>query len=149
MYLTKEYIFQELISPDMKLRSLGADEVRDMIEFDSIAENEIPEYIDHLLKALQYDNTHETDNSIIFAICFLFDSFNIASVNLTPFMSIIEGTYRKKKFHDDIIIEIIWMFARRHSIKFLPAIKLCTLLKNQIINAEAEKAEEYILKHQT
>jgi len=149
MYLTKDSIFQELLSSDMKLRILGADEVRDMIEFDSIKENEILEYIDHLLKALLFDNSPKADESIIFAMCFLIDSYNVISVDLAPFMSIIDGTYRKKRFHDDIIIEIIWMFARRHNIKFMPLIQLCKSLKNQKLALEAVKAEIYILEHQT
>jgi hypothetical protein len=149
MYLTKEGIFQELLSSDMKLRILGADGTRDMIEYDSIEENEIPEYIAHLLKALQYDNSPNTDDSIISAMCLLFDTYNFTFVDLAPLMSIImsiiDGTYRKKRFHDDVILEIIWMFTRKYHIKFMPIIQLCKSLKNQKLNFEAVKAEEYIL----
>ena len=147
MYLTKEDIFKELLSSDVRLRILGSKETRDMVEYDSIKENEISGYIDHLLEALGYDNSQEADDEIINSICFLFDSYNIMSVDLTPFLSIIEGSYRKKKYHADSIVEIIWMFARRCCNQYSPVIQLCKSCKNKRIYSEAMKAEEYMYKN--
>jgi hypothetical protein len=141
--LTKKDIIEKLISSDALVRELGADEVRDMLEFNSVSEDEVYEYALSLLGALDMKNTKQSETGILFALSHLVsycDYMLLRDVNWQQLLPILE---RVNDFRTICILDI---FGVSYDLQYLPVIQKYKNHYVENIRSAAINAEKFLLE---